>query len=219
MCEELIKTSLSIVEVLSQHHALTSPHHGVVSIPSSVYDEAVNYSFIPSLVSSFLPSDLNLSHPSLIQESEDLLVTNPLLIPGNLWSDQCMFVCICAQTCLLTAGQRECLMTIDVWKWRAAGSRQEGCKWKEKTWQVVRRSRDVVCCSWQSITQEDTLITTSHLRLTFIAAGQGNTVTSKEVCISKPFSWWRVLFRTFYAYRDTLRQPLRPSSTEQLCGK
>lgn len=84
MCEELIKTSLSIVEVLSQHHALTSPHHGVVSIPSSVYDEAVNYSFIPSLVSSFLPSDLNLSHPSLIQESEDLLVTNPLLIPGNL---------------------------------------------------------------------------------------------------------------------------------------
>lgn len=84
MCEELIKTSLSIVEVLSQHHALTSPHHGVVSVARSVY-EAMNYSFTPSLVPSFLPSDWNLSQPSLIvQESEDLLVTNPLLIPGNL---------------------------------------------------------------------------------------------------------------------------------------
>lgn len=49
MCEELIKTSLTIVEVLSQHHALTSPHHGVVSIPSSVY-EAMKFSFIPPFV-------------------------------------------------------------------------------------------------------------------------------------------------------------------------
>ncbi|XP_045899646.1 serine/threonine-protein kinase ULK4 [Micropterus dolomieu] len=30
VCEELIRTSLSIVEVLSQHHALTIPHQGVV---------------------------------------------------------------------------------------------------------------------------------------------------------------------------------------------
>nr|XP_046256457.1 serine/threonine-protein kinase ULK4 isoform X3 [Scatophagus argus] len=29
-CEEMIRTSLSIVEVLSQHHALTTPHHSVV---------------------------------------------------------------------------------------------------------------------------------------------------------------------------------------------
>lgn len=91
MCEELIKTSLSIVEVLSQHHALTSPHHGVVSIPSSVY-EAMNYSFIPSLTPSFLPSfSWNLSRPSLtLQESEGLPVTNPLLIPANQIS-----VCLC----------------------------------------------------------------------------------------------------------------------------
>lgn len=127
MCEELIKTSLSIVEVLSQHHALTSPHHGVVSIPSSVY-EAMNYSFIPSLVPSFLPSSWYLSHPSLIlQESEDLAVTNPLLILVNQIS-----VCPCTYVSVNGKGQRECLMTIDVWRWRAAGSRQEGCKWKEK---------------------------------------------------------------------------------------
>ncbi|KAM8734994.1 serine/threonine-protein kinase ULK4 isoform 1-T2 [Acanthopagrus schlegelii] len=30
VCEELIRTSLSIVEVFSQHHALTSPHHSAV---------------------------------------------------------------------------------------------------------------------------------------------------------------------------------------------
>lgn len=30
-CEQLIRTSLSIVEVLSQHHAVISPHHSVVS--------------------------------------------------------------------------------------------------------------------------------------------------------------------------------------------
>ncbi|XP_075937519.1 serine/threonine-protein kinase ULK4 [Anarhichas minor] len=30
VCEELIKTSLSIVEVLSQHHALITPHHSAV---------------------------------------------------------------------------------------------------------------------------------------------------------------------------------------------
>ncbi|XP_054478447.1 serine/threonine-protein kinase ULK4 isoform X2 [Anoplopoma fimbria] len=30
VCEELIKTSLSIVEVLSQHHALITPHHSTV---------------------------------------------------------------------------------------------------------------------------------------------------------------------------------------------
>ncbi|XP_027143141.1 serine/threonine-protein kinase ULK4 isoform X1 [Larimichthys crocea] len=30
VCEELIRTSLSIVEVLSQHHALTTPHHSAV---------------------------------------------------------------------------------------------------------------------------------------------------------------------------------------------
>ncbi|KAM9352888.1 serine/threonine-protein kinase ULK4 [Symphorus nematophorus] len=30
VCEELIRTSLSIVEVLSQHHALTTPHHRAV---------------------------------------------------------------------------------------------------------------------------------------------------------------------------------------------
>ncbi|XP_051262428.1 serine/threonine-protein kinase ULK4 isoform X2 [Dicentrarchus labrax] len=30
VCEELIRTSLSIVEVLSQHHALTAPHHSAV---------------------------------------------------------------------------------------------------------------------------------------------------------------------------------------------
>ncbi|XP_070691142.1 serine/threonine-protein kinase ULK4 [Pempheris klunzingeri] len=30
VCEELIRTSLSIVEVLSQHHDLTSPHHSAV---------------------------------------------------------------------------------------------------------------------------------------------------------------------------------------------
>lgn len=74
MCEELIKTSLSIVEVLSQHHTLTSPHHGVVSIPSNTF-------FPPSL----LPSDYNLSHLSVnVQMSEDLPETNPLLNQGNL---------------------------------------------------------------------------------------------------------------------------------------
>ncbi|TNN22484.1 hypothetical protein EYF80_067402 [Liparis tanakae] len=31
VCEELIKTSLSVVEVLSQHHALLAPHHRAVS--------------------------------------------------------------------------------------------------------------------------------------------------------------------------------------------
>ncbi|XP_070768283.1 serine/threonine-protein kinase ULK4 [Enoplosus armatus] len=31
-CEELIRTSLSIVEVLSQHHSLTSPHHNAVVV-------------------------------------------------------------------------------------------------------------------------------------------------------------------------------------------
>ncbi|KAI3360784.1 hypothetical protein L3Q82_013026, partial [Scortum barcoo] len=30
VCEELIKTSLSIVEVLSQHHSLTAPHHSAI---------------------------------------------------------------------------------------------------------------------------------------------------------------------------------------------
>lgn len=32
VCEELIKTALSVVEVLSQHHALIAPHHRAVSL-------------------------------------------------------------------------------------------------------------------------------------------------------------------------------------------
>lgn len=87
MCEELFKTSLSIVEVLSQHHALTSPHHRVVSIPSSVLYEAMNYSFIPfrrrRLLSSFRVESITPVLYCIVQESEDLPVTNPLLIQGT----------------------------------------------------------------------------------------------------------------------------------------
>lgn len=166
MCEELIKTSLSIVEVLSQHHTLTSPHHGVVSIPS-------NKLFPPSL----LPSDYNLSHLSVnVQMSEDLPVTNPLLNQGNLWSARRMFTCVCAHTCLL--GRSTVRAFNDYWRMEVGSSRKQTGR-KEKTWQIVKRSWAVVCCSWQSIMQEDTLITTSHLRLTFIAAAEGNTVTLK----------------------------------------
>lgn len=37
ICEDLIRTSLSIVEVLSQHHALISPYHSDVSICGRKY--------------------------------------------------------------------------------------------------------------------------------------------------------------------------------------
>lgn len=36
-CEQLIRTSLSIVEVLSQHHAVISPHHSVVSTTGRLF--------------------------------------------------------------------------------------------------------------------------------------------------------------------------------------
>lgn len=36
-CELLIRTSLSIVEVLSQHHAVISPHHNVVSTTGRLF--------------------------------------------------------------------------------------------------------------------------------------------------------------------------------------
>lgn len=122
MCEELIKTSLSIVEVLSQHHALTSPHHGVVSIPSSVY-EAMNYSSIPSLVPSFLPSfSWNLSRPSLIlQEREDLPVTNPLLIPANQIS-----VCLCVPVHIrVCSRQRTARVFNDYWRMEVVSGRKQ----------------------------------------------------------------------------------------------
>lgn len=45
-CEQLIRTSLSIVEVLSQHHAVISPHHHIVSS----YDGAIFY-FPPNCIS------------------------------------------------------------------------------------------------------------------------------------------------------------------------
>uniref|UniRef100_A0AAX7TGF9 Protein kinase domain-containing protein n=1 Tax=Astatotilapia calliptera TaxID=8154 RepID=A0AAX7TGF9_ASTCA len=42
ICEDLIRTSLSIVEVLSQHHALISPYHSDVSICGRKYLSAEN---------------------------------------------------------------------------------------------------------------------------------------------------------------------------------
>lgn len=37
VCEELIRTTLFIVEVLSQHHTLITPFHSTVSIHASKY--------------------------------------------------------------------------------------------------------------------------------------------------------------------------------------
>lgn len=84
-------------------------------------------------------------------------------------SSRCMWPW--AYVCMhLMEAMRLCLMTIDVWKWRTAGSRQDGGREKEQKWGIVEGSREeACCCCWRSITQEDTLITSSQLRLTFIA--------------------------------------------------
>ncbi|TWW79535.1 Serine/threonine-protein kinase ULK4 [Takifugu flavidus] len=70
VCEEFIKTSLAIVEVLSQHHALTGPHHAVVV--SAILPPLTKLVFSKSVeVSVFVLRVLSeLSLLLLVQESD-----------------------------------------------------------------------------------------------------------------------------------------------------
>lgn len=94
--------------------------------------------------------------------------TNQLLNQQSLIRSVCVCATFCAHACMCVEGDDEmCLMTIDLWKWRAAGSKQDGRERKEKKWGIVEWSREETDCYWQSITQEDTLITTSQREMNF----------------------------------------------------
>lgn len=56
-CEQLIRTSLSIVEVLSQHHAVISPHHSAVSTTGR------QFTYLPAFLLCVFPSISAMFYP------------------------------------------------------------------------------------------------------------------------------------------------------------
>ncbi len=68
--------------------------------------------------------------------------TNQLLNHQCLISSVCVSVHVCAHVYLHAMGLELYLMTIDLWKWRAAGSRQNGRKErKKKIWNRGKEER------------------------------------------------------------------------------
>ena len=60
--------------------------------------------------------------------------TNQLLNQLSLIKSACVFscLCVCLLVCAWNGTMRLCLMSIDVWKRRAAGSRQDGGREKKR---------------------------------------------------------------------------------------